>query len=195
MRQIEITTRVNNKLDDAIAILASQGFEKIRESRVEDKYLTQNIANLSNDNIMEILTTCVLLRYLKVNNKKITKITYKNKIIENNEVISEEKINLNCEDLKMAEKLFKALKFQKLVEVNYDVIVMAKNGVEFAFQNVEGLGLLVEYENTKDFSLATNDEIRLEKKNMLKEIQSYGLNITNEYDIKKAFELIKNINN
>lgn len=191
MKQIEITTKVNNKLDEAIEILENQGFKKIRESRVEDKYLTQNIDNLTKDNIMQILSTCVLLRYLRANGEIFKKITYKNKIIDNGKVISEEKINLNCEDLEQAKNLFRALNFKELVNVNYDVIVMAKDNIEFAFQEVEGLGLLLEYENVKDFSLFSNEEIISEKNNMLNQVKKYGLSITNDYDVKKAFELIK----
>ena len=46
MKQIEITTRVNESLESAVKKLEKQGFKKIRESRVEDTYLTQLIKKL-----------------------------------------------------------------------------------------------------------------------------------------------------
>ena len=194
MKQIEVTTKVNDSLENAIKKLEDQGFKKIRESRIEDAYLTQRVKDLKHDNIVDILSSCVLLRYLNVNNEQtFKKITYKNKVYEGDTVISEEKINLNCEDLEKAEKLFNALGFEKLVDVKYDVIVLAKGKLEFAFQNVENLGLLLEYENLNDFDNISNDEILKEKEKMIGEIRSYNLNVTDDYDVKKAYELIEKL--
>ena len=67
---------------------------------------------------------------------------------------------------------------------------MKKNNLEFAFQNVNNLGLLLEYENLNDFEEKSNEEILEEKKTMIKELKSYGLNISNEIDVKKAYELV-----
>lgn len=191
MKQIEITTRVNETLDEAIKKLEGHGFKKIRESRIEDVYLTQKKKELTKENIIYVLSSCVLLRYLKINDDQVMKkITYKNKVYDDDQVISEEKINLNCEDLGKAFKLFEAIKFEKLIDVKYDVIVMAKGSLEFAFQNVENLGLLVEYENLNDFAGKSNIEILEEKKAMINELKSYGLNVADEFDVKKAYELI-----
>lgn len=194
MKQIEITVRVEDGFEKIVNILVQNGFSKLRVSRVEDKYLSQSYASLEENNFIDILSSCVLLRYLKVNSdsseKVFKKITYKNKKYLNNHVISEEKINVNCDDLEEAEKLFNCLGYKKIVDVNYDVIVYSKDDVELAFQNVEGLGMLLEYENNKDFSLATDDEILEEKKRMWDYISSLGINIGEDYDIKKAYELL-----
>lgn len=192
MKQIEITTRVNSSLEESIKMLESKGFKRIRESRIKDKYLTSRKDELNKNNILEILSSCVLLRYLNVNQERIfKKITYKKKVYEDNMVVTEEKINLNCEDLKKAEELFTALNFSKLIDVNYNVVVMAKGNIEYAFQEVENLGLLVEYENPNDFEGVSNERIKQEKLMMLDELRSNGLDITDEYDVKKAYELIQ----
>ncbi len=194
MKQIEITVRVEDGFEKIVNILVQNGFSKLRVSRVEDKYLSQSYASLEENNFIDILSSCVLLRYLKVNSdsseKVFKKITYKNKKYLNNHVISEEKINVNCDDLEEAEKLFNCLGYKKIVDVNYDVIVYSKDDVELAFQNVEGLGMLLEYENNKDFSLATDDEILETKKRMWDYINSLGINIGENYDVKKAYELL-----
>jgi hypothetical protein len=70
---------------------------------------------------------------------------------------------------------------------------MAKGKLELAFQNVENMGLLLEYENLDDFGNASNSEIIKEKERMIKEIRNYNLNVTDEYDVKKAYELIEKI--
>lgn len=191
MKQIEVTLKVNNTLKEVDDILTKKGFKIIRKSRIEDKYMLNNKEKVSENNILEILKKCVLLRYLNVNNEnEYKRITYKNKKYKDNIVISEEKINVMIDDIEKSEALFNAIGYEKLVEVNYDVIVYEKDGLEFAFQDVENFGLLVEYENIKDFEGKSSDEIIVEKANMKKEIESNGIKVGEDFDVKKAYELI-----
>ena len=193
MKQIEITVRLNENIESAIKKLELQGFKKIRESEVNDVYMTSKLNELNRDNIQDILRECVLLRYLKLEGKEIKKITYKNKEIDKyGEVISEQKINLECNDLENARKLFEHLEFEELVRVKYKVVVYSKDNVEYAFQDVENLGTLIEYEGTKDFEGKSIKEINEAKDKMYNEIKSTGINITKEKDVKKAYELIVN---
>lgn len=191
MKQVEITTRVLETLDSITQKLEKQGFQIIRKSRVEDEYLTQYQGDFEQKHILEMLSSSVLLRYLDVNGKITKKITYKQKTYQNEIVMTEEKINVNCDDLDTAKKLFLALHFRPLVKVCYDVIVFSNQKIELAFQNVENLGLLVEYENVKDFSDSTEEEIVLAKQQMLKEIKNLNIQTTEEMDVKKAYELIQ----
>lgn len=196
MKQIEITIRVNEELDQAINKLEKQGFKIIRESNVQDIYMTQMKKQLNENNIKNILSNCVLLRTLIINGEKIKKITYKNKEYNNGELLSEKKVNIDCNDLESARKLFEYLKFEKLVEVKYRVVVLEKHGIELAFQDVENLGLLMEYESLIDFENKTIDDIKKEKQKMYDFVKETNLNITCEQDVQKAYELVKkNINN
>ena len=191
MKQIEITVQVNNTLEEIDSILKNQKFKLIRRSKVKDKYMTTNLKALTKENILTILSKCVLLRYLNVDNKKIfKKITYKNKQYKDNIVISEEKISINIDNLENAEKLFSKLGFETIINVNYDVIVYEKNGLELALQNVENLGLLLEYESPIDYSNFSDEKILKEKEKMQEEIKKLNINIGNNYDIKKAYELV-----
>lgn len=191
MKQIEITVQVNNTLEEIDSILKNQKFKLIRRSKVKDKYMTTNLKALTKENILTILSKCVLLRYLNVDNKNIfKKITYKNKQYKDNIVISEEKISINIDDLENAEKLFSKLGFETIINVNYDVIVYEKNGLELALQNVENLGLLLEYESPIDYSNFSDEKILKEKEKMQEEIKKLNINIGNNYDIKKAYELV-----
>lgn len=193
MKQIEITVRLNENMQSAIRKLEMQGFKKIREGEIDDLYMTSKLNELKKDNIQNILKKSVLLRNLKSENKEIKKITYKNKAIdENGNVISEEKINLDCNDLEKAKDLFEHLEFEELIKVIYKIIVYSKDQVEYAFQNVENLGTLIEYENVKDFTEKSLDEINDTKNNMYNEIKNTGVNLTDEMDVKKAYELILN---
>ena len=193
MKQIEITTRVNNTLEEVDSILTKQEFKVIRKSRIEDNYKTSFYNELRKDNILEILPKCVLIRYADdVEGKELKRITYKNKVYENDIVISEEKISVDIDDINKANKIFEALGFKTIVNVNYDIIVYSNENIELCFQDVEGLGLLLEYENGNDFDGVSNEEIMKEKEKMLEEIKTYNLDITNDIDVKKAFELIFN---
>lgn len=132
---------------------------------------------------------------MKVEGKEFKKITYKYKNVDKDEnIISETKININCEDLSEAEKLFENLGFEILTIVKYKVKVYEKDGIELAFQNVEGLGSMIEYENEKDFENKNIEEIKKSKQKMEEKIESFGILIEKGNDVKKAKELIeKNI--
>lgn len=193
MKQIEITVRLIENKQNAIKKLEMQGFKKIRESEVDDLYMTTKLKELNKDNIQNVLKKSVLLRRLKLENKEIKKITYKNKEVDKNgNIIAEQKINLDCSDLEKAKDLFEHLEFEELIRVKYKVKVYAKDQVEYAFQDVENLGTLIEYENIEDFNGKSLDEINEAKNNMFNEIKNTGINLTEERDVKKANELILN---
>ena len=193
MKQIEITVRLDENMQSAISKLENQGFKKIRESQIDDVYMTAKLKELNKDNIQTILKKSVLLRSLKLENKEIKKITYKNKETDKDgDIISEQKINLDCSDLEKAKDLFEHLEFEELIRVRYKVTVYGKGKVEYAFQDVENLGVLIEYENMDDFEGKSLDEINTVKKNMFEEIKNTGINLTEEKDVKKAYELILN---
>ena len=195
MKQVEITRYLLETEESAFDKLEKQGFKLIRTSMIEDKYLTSKIRELTKDNIQYILKNSVLLRYLNVEGKEFKKITYKYKNVDKDEnIISETKININCENLSEAEKLFENLGFEILTIVKYKVKVYEKDGIELAFQNVEGLGSMIEYENEEDFENKNIEEINKVKQKMEEKIESFGILIEKGNDVKKAKELIeKNI--
>lgn len=193
MKQIEITVRLNEEMQSAIKKLELQGFKRIRESEIDDLYMTSKLKELNKYNVQNILKKSVLLRKIKLENREIKKITYKNKEFDDNgDVISEQKINLDCDDLEKAKELFEHLEFEELIRVKYKVIVYSKGKVEYAFQEVENLGTLIEYENIEDFDGKSLAEIKKAKNNMFNEIKNTRINLTEEKDVKKAYELILN---
>lgn len=191
MKQVEITTRVKDSLENIDKILKNKNFEIIRKSQIEDVYLSNFKNNLTDNNINDILSKSVLVRYLDENGNIYKKITYKDKRYVNNVLQYEEKINISIDNTQNAIKLFKKIGFEKLVTVKYDCIVYSNKKLELAFQNVENLGLLLEYENKNDFNNATPEVINNEKTNMLQEIKNLGIDVSNETDVRKAYELIE----
>ena len=191
MKQIEVTVKVKNTLKEIDELLTSKGFKLIRKSRVEDDYVCPKELKVDKNNILEVLSSCVLIRYLKTAEAEFKKLTYKNKeYSKDGVVISEEKINVSIDDTKKAQELFEKINFKKLVSVHYDVIVYSNNDYEFAFQDVEGLGLLLEFENENDFEGVSDETIVSEKQKMYEIIKTYGIKVENNYDIKKAYELV-----
>ena len=79
MKQIEITVRLAEKVEQAISKLENKGFKKIRESDIDDIYLSNLNIEMKKENIQEFLKHSVLLRNLKLDGKEIKKINYKNK--------------------------------------------------------------------------------------------------------------------
>lgn len=191
MKQIEITTRILEDLNSVSKKLTDLGFKKIRTSFIDDIYMCPSLNGISKNNISNYLKQSVLIRCLNVGEKTFKKLTYKNKIFNNGMTISEEKINVDINDTDKAKALFLALNFKELVRVKYECIVYEKNGLELAFQDVEGLGLLLEYENINDFEFADDELIKNTKNSMLKEIKALGIKTTDELDVKKAYELIE----
>lgn len=106
-------------------------------------------------------------------------------------VLSEEKINLDCKNLEEAKRLFEYLDFFELIRVNYHVTVYSNGKSEYAFQKVENLGTLIEYENIEDFDGKTIEEINSAKEEMYNEIINTGIKVTDEKDVRKAYELIQ----
>ena len=192
MKQIEITVRLQEDLKDVHRKLSESGFFIKEECDVSDIYMTSKLEELNMDNIRYILKNSVLLRSIKTEGGESKKITYKNKEYDSNgNVISEQKINIDIENIEKAQKLFECLNFNKLVEVKYHVVVYKKENIEFALQIVENLGNLIECESKNDFEGKSLEEINNVKQEMYKEIKNTGLNITKELDVKKAYELIE----
>ena len=191
MKQIEITVKVNNTLKEVDNILSKQDFKIIRKGKVEDNYLLKENFKLNKRNILKALSNSVLIRYFKSTNREFQNITYKKKEYDKKTVLSEIKYCVDINDTNSARELFEQIGFEKLVDVKYDMTIYKKDNMELCLQDVENLGLLLEYENENDFSNSSPKEIIKEKKKMLKELSTVGLNISKDYDIKKAYELVK----
>lgn len=189
MKQIETTGEVFQSLDEINDILTKQNFRIIRKSRIEDKYMSQFVNQLNSDNIISILEKSVLLRKLILDGKEINKITYKDKKYDNGILLYEEKTSVSIDSIEDAENLFLKLDFKNLVNVNYNCTVYSNDNMELAFQDVENLGMLVEYESKEDFDGKSSEEINKKKLEMLEEIRNLGLIVGNK-DIRKANELI-----
>ena len=191
MKEIEITVKCYNSLDEADKILKSKGF-KIKESyQLNDIYMKKSTQKLCKRNILKVLSNSILIRDIICVDHENKMLTYKKKEYKNGKVTSEEKFNIKIDDIDNAYKFFLQIGFEKLVDVKSRLTVYEKDDYEICFQNVENLGLLIEVEDKSNYNNVSNEEIIKIKKQMVKEVKKYGLKVSNDYDIKKAYELIK----
>ena len=79
MKQIEVTVRINESFEKASKKLENLGFKIIRESDINDVYMTSKFNELNENNIQYVLKNSILLRNLRLKDKELKKITYKNK--------------------------------------------------------------------------------------------------------------------
>lgn len=194
MREFEITTRVIEPLESVEMKLKALGFKKIKTATIDDIYMYPNSINITNDGIAFALSRSVLIRHIygvfNDNEEDYIQLTYKDKKLENGVVISEEKISVNVDNIANTKKVLVAMDYSELVKVCNKYVVYAKEDFELALQSVKDLGLLIEYESLLNCDNMTTEEILATKKNMLKEIKHLGIETTDEFDVKKAYELI-----
>ncbi len=191
MKEIEITLRVFNTLEEVDKILKAQGF-KIKETyRLEDIYMKKTSSKLCKRNILKVLNNSILIRHIIEKDKENILLTYKKKEYKNKKLLAETKYNIKINDIDSAYNFFLQIGFEKLIDVNSTLIVYTNEEIELCFQNVDNLGLLLEVESNKNYIDSSDEEIEKEKTKMSKNLKKYGLNLSNDYNVKKAYELIK----
>lgn len=195
MREIEVTVKVNHSLEETIKILKDQGFKSVETYTINDDYMTLDYDNITKENALDKLKSCVLIRHLYLeNNREKKMITHKQKEYENGIAISDTKINVIIDNTENAIEIFKKLGLKTIVKVSDTIHVYDKDDLSIAIEDVKGLGILLEVENENDFTGYSTEEIIKEKEKMYEELKTLNLDLDDDYDVKKAYELLlKNI--
>lgn len=195
MREFEITTRVTESLESVETKLKALGFREVKNATIEDIYMCPKDLSVDKNSILLALSKSVLIRHIygsfygkKEEHKQLT---YKDKKFKNGTVVSEEKISAGVDNIEDTLKLLLAMGYDELIRVCNKYVVYAKGDFELALQSIENLGLLIEYESLLNCDSMTTEEIISTKKNMLKNIKALGIDTTDEFDVKKAYELIQ----
>ena len=187
MQTIEITVKVNESKSSTAKKLIENGFVQTSDEYGDDIYMTQELDKLNKDNILEILNNSVILRHHHGKYREERKwIVTKNKNYKDNQVTSEEIISVKINDIDKMKKILEKSGYKELVRKNQYFNDYTKNNMVFILEEVENIGLLIEYENKNDFTNKTSEEIIKEKERMYNTIKETGINISEDYDIKKA---------
>lgn len=191
MKETEITIQV---FDDFLSIdkhLKELGYSVQEEYTMKDTYFT-SLLNLENISYLQLLKNSFLVREILDDNPKIF-ITYKDKVLnENNEVISEEKTNLKIDNVEKAVKIFTKCNLNNWCNVNATITVYINEHIVFSVQQVENLGIFIEYEEDETMKDMTLDEKRNYMKNTLLDL---GLNLGKDFSCKKVFMLYQKLKN
>lgn len=189
----EITVEVNMSLEDLKEHLKKLNFTINEEYDLNDIYmLDKNFKD--EENYLELLKKCILIRHIIEVDKETKYITYKYKEYnENKEIVKQGKVNCPIVSIDKAISLFEALNYEKLISINDHVIAYSNDIDEFIVQYVNDKHIYIEIEDKCSFLNKTYETID----DMKDVIKKYNIPIKGDnYFVKKAeIELIEKFDN
>lgn len=169
----EITIRILCSKEELIKHLEEKGLKKGRRFRLDDHYLIPKILKIEELTVREILSKAVIVRNIDNDGKKVNKITFKNKIInEKGEIVSQTAISCEVIDYTEGIRLFEELGYYEIMNIIEDDIIYYNDKIELAIKDVYNGDLLIETETNKNITtieelkkIIENLEIPFEKEN------------------------------
>lgn len=142
----EITVEVNTNMNDLIKILESKGFKLKEAYNLNDIYLI-NKKDKNND-YLQVLNKCVLIRHIIEDDKENKLLTYKYKEYnKNKEITKQEKINVKVDDIDNSKLLLEKLGFEELIKIYDKLYVYATDRDELVVQSVNNKHIYIEIED------------------------------------------------
>ena len=182
--ETEITVQVFETLDTVDKVLINKGFKVRDRFELHDNYFT-TLENVDGLDFQTLIANSVLVRRL-VREDKTEKhiLTYKAKEFNSNgSVISENKVNVLVDDATKTAQILRLAGLKNWVNVDNYSIVYKRGDEELCFQDVNGVGLLVEVEeNASMASLSPNEKIAALKA----QIVATGFKLGSDFSYKKA---------
>lgn len=190
MAETEITVQVFEDLMTACNKLENLGFEKTRKFLIKDWYFSKySDKELNTLGYGKAISSSVLVREI-VGKKNEKVLCYKAKIIDDKgDVVSEEKIATQIEDIDKTLLLLNLAGLNMWEEVKNKTIIYKKDNLEFALQDVENLGIFIEFEENDEMKSLTNDEKFARLKHIVK---GFGLKLGKDFSCKKVYMKFKN---
>lgn len=182
----EITIRILCSKEELIKHLEEKGLKKGRKFRLDDHYLIPKILKIEELTVREILSKAVIVRNIDNDGKKVNKITFKNKNInEKGEIVSQTATSCEVFDYTEGIRLFEELGYYEIMNIIEDDIIYYNDKIELAIKDIYNGDLLMEIETN-------NNTTTIEE---LKEIiESLEIPFEKEnYFVKKAEERLRRI--
>ena len=179
----EITIRILCSKEELIRHLEEKGLKKGRKFRLDDHYLIPKILKIEELTIREILSKAVIIRNIDNYGKKVNKITFKNKNInEKGEIVSQTATSCEVLDYTEAIRFFEELGYYEIMNIIEDDIIYYNDKIELAIKDVYNGDLLIETETNKN--ITTIEELK-------KMIEGLEIPFEKEnYFVKKAEEML-----
>ena len=182
----EITIRILCSKEELVKHLEEKGLKKGRKFRLDDHYLIPKMLKIEELTVREILSKAVIIRNIDNDGKKVNKITFKKKNInEKGEIVSQTATSCEVIDYTEGIKLFEELGYYEIMNIIEDDIIYYNDNIELAIKDIENGDLLIETETNKNITtieelkkIIENLEIPFEKEN---------------YFVKKAEERLRGI--
>jgi len=186
----EITVLIECSYDELDKILKKYNFYIKDKYRLEDIYMINKNINLQNENSLEILKNCVLVRYIP---NVLKMLVYKKKeYAKNGDIINQEKIECPIENIDKAIAFMESINYEKLLNIIDDCIIYVNEETELTVQLVNNKYIFIEMEQQTEYlekNYETVDDLK-------KELNKYDLPYNkNNYFIKKAELILKDIMN
>ena len=180
----EITIRILCSKEELIKHLEEKGLKKGRKFRLDDHYLIPKKLKIEELTAREILSKAVIIRNIDNDGKKVNKITFKKKNInEKGEIVSQTATSCEVFDYTEGIRLFEELEYYEIMNIIEDDIIYYNDKIELAIKDIYNGDLLIETE--------TNENIK--KIEELKEIiEKLEIPFEKEnYFVKKAEERLR----
>lgn len=189
MSETEITVEVFDDMKVIDKILKEKGFYVNDQKTLNDFYYTNfKPEELKSVKYSNLIKNSFLVRNVTGKGFDETVLCYKNKIIDENEVvIAEEKTKTKVENLKSALEILNKANITNWCNLKQDMFIYSNNKVEFAVQIVENLGIFIEFEETEEISSWSETEKINYLVNYLK---SLGLKLGNDFSCKKPYMML-----
>ncbi|MBE5739162.1 MAG: hypothetical protein E7354_05500 [Clostridiales bacterium] len=185
MRETEITVEVFEGVSAVIEKLKAQGFEVMSNVVMTDYYYSRYPMDiLDKFKYEDMIKNSFVLRKLDGENNEV-QLIYKDKELDaHGAVISEEKIKCKIPDFNKSVRIFDSAGLNRWMEIKQDMYLMQKDSVVFMLQDVDGLGLFIEYEEDHTMSGLSPHE-KMEK--MSETLRGLGLLLGNDFSCKKVY--------
>ena len=182
----EITIRILCSKEELIKHLEEKGLKKGRIFRLDDHYLIPKTLKIEELTVRKILSKAVIIRNIDNDGKKVNKITFKKKNInEKGEIVSQTATSCEVIDYTEGIKLFEELGYYKIMNIIEDDIIYYNDKIELAIKDIENGDLLIETETNKN--ITTIEELK-------KIIEKLEIPFEKEnYFVKKAEERLRGI--
>lgn len=179
----EITVLVDLTLDELDSKLRKYDFKIIKEYDIKDIYMLDKKYK-NNQNDLELLKHCILIRNEIDNDKNIKLIEYKHKEYnKKGEIVKNKKIYCKVDCIKNVKALLEAIGYEELIRIN-DHLLIYSNGIdEFFVQFINNKHVYIEIEQNCEHTTK-----KYKKVDEMKEVISkYKIPIkNNDYYVKKV---------
>ena len=155
----EITIRILCSKEELIKCLEEKGLKKGRKFRLNDHYLIPKILRVEELTGREILSKAVIIRNIDNDGKKVNKITFKKKNInEKGEIVSQAATSCEVMDYTEGIRLFEELGYYEIMNIIEDDIIYYNDNIEIAIKDVYNGDLLIETETNNN--ITTIEELK-----------------------------------